>query len=50
MHVGAGKLMMEVEQISDHFWRETPWGKAMKEQLSHSTQPKSVTLHSNLDH
>ena len=36
----TGKLMMNVDEISDHFWRETPWGKAMKEQLSNPTQRK----------
>lgn len=36
----TGKLMMGVEEISDHFWRETPWGRAMKDQLSNPPQPK----------
>ena len=36
----TGKLMMSVEEISDRFWRETPWGQAMKDQLSHPTPPK----------
>ena len=36
----TGKLMMDVEEISDHFWRENPWGRAMKEQLAHPAQPK----------
>lgn len=35
-----GKMMMEVERISEAFWRETPWGQTMKETLRNQPFPK----------
>ena len=42
--LGAGqynsKMMMEVEEIAEAFWRETPWGKAMRDELKNHPYPK----------
>ncbi|DBB03271.1 TPA: hypothetical protein ACH3X3_010666 [Trebouxia sp. C0006] len=42
--LGAGqynsKMMMEVGEISEAFWRETPWGKAMRDELKNHPYPK----------
>ena len=32
--------MMEVEDISEAFWRETPWGRAMRDQLKTNPFPR----------
>jgi len=36
----AGKMMMEVGEISEAFWRETPWGQAMRDELKNHPYPK----------
>lgn len=42
--LGAGqynvKMMMEVEEISEAFWRDTPWGRAMRDELKNHPFPK----------
>lgn len=38
--LSPGKMMMDVERISEAFWRETPWGKAMKDTLRNHPFPK----------
>lgn len=36
----SGKMMMEVDKISEAFWWETPWGKNMQDTLKNRPFPK----------